>query len=144
MPRALRAALFGASPPGPLASEVLLLVARVFAGLALALAHGLGKIPPSGRFVSGVAAMGFPAPNLFAWLAALAELAGGLLLAAGLLTRPAALAIAINMAVAAFVAHAADPFRTREPALLFLALALVFVARGAGRFALDRLVARRG
>jgi putative oxidoreductase len=65
------------------------------------------------------------------------------MLAAGLLTRPAALAIAVNMAVAAFLAHAADPFRTREPALLFLALAAVFLARGGGPFSIDRLLARR-
>jgi putative oxidoreductase len=138
MPRALAAFLFGARPSGPVASELLLAAARIFTGLALALAHGLGKIPPPDRFVQGVVKMGFPSPEVFAWLAALAEFGGGLLLAVGFLVRPAALAIAFNMGVAAFVAHAADPFRTREMALLFLALALVFLALGGGRFALDR------
>lgn len=138
MPRALAALLFGGRPSGPVASELLLTAVRVFAGLALALAHGLGKIPPPDRFVQGVVKMGFPSPEIFAWLAALAEFAGGLLLAVGLLVRPAAFAIAVNMAVAGFVAHAADPFRTREMALLYLALALVFLALGGGRFSLDR------
>jgi putative oxidoreductase len=138
MARALSALLFGGRAPGPVASEVLLAAARVFVGLALALAHGLGKLPPSDRFVQGLVKMGFPSPEVFAWLSAMAEFGCGILLAVGLLVRPAALAIAINMGVAAFVAHAADPFRTREPALLFLALALVFLALGGGRFALDR------
>jgi putative oxidoreductase len=138
MLRALAALLFGSRPSGPVASELLLAAARVFTGLALALAHGWGKIPPPERFVQGVVKMGFPYPEVFAWMAALAEFGGGLLLAVGLFVRPAALAIAINMAVAGFVSHAADPFRAREMALLFLALALVFLALGGGRFALDR------
>lgn len=138
MARALKALLFGGRSSGPVAGEVLLAVVRVFVGLALALAHGLGKIPPKGPFLQRVATLGFPSPEVFAWLSGLAEVAGGLLLAIGLLVRPAAFAIAFNMGVAAFLAHAPDPFRTREPALLFLALALVFLALGGGRFALDR------
>jgi len=134
----IRAFLFGARPSGSTASELILLAVRVFAGVALAVAHGLGKLPPREGFVQGVAKMGFPSPEVFAWMSGLAEFAGGLLLAVGLLVRPVALAIAFNMAVAGFVAHAPDPFRTREPALLFLALALVFVAIGGGRYSVDR------
>ena len=44
------------------------------------------------------------------------------------------------MATAAFVRHAADPFRQKELALLFLATAFLFLCAGAGRFALDRLI----
>jgi len=138
MSRALSALLFGSRPPGHPVSELVLLVARLFAGLALAIAHGIGKVPPPRRFVEGVAALGLPSPEVFAWLSGAAEVGGGVLLAIGLLVRPAALAIAVNMSVAAFLAHAADPFRTREPALLYLALALVFVVLGGGRFSLDR------
>jgi putative oxidoreductase len=138
MARALSAVLFGSRPPGHPVSELVLLAVRLFTGLALALAHGVGKIPPSGRFVERVGALGFPSPEVFAWLSALAEVGAGALLAIGLLVRPAALVVAVNMAVAAFLAHAPDPFRTREPALLFLSLALVFLALGGGRFSLDR------
>ena len=53
-----------------------LLILRVFAGLSLALAHGLGKLPPSDRFIAGAAEMGFPLPALFAWAAALPESLG--------------------------------------------------------------------
>jgi putative oxidoreductase len=44
--------------------------------------------------------MGVPMPQTMAWAAALAELGGGALLALGWLTRPAALALCGNMAVA--------------------------------------------
>lgn len=142
MARALSSFLFAGRESASLPVELALLALRAYAGLALALAHGLGKLPPSGQFVEAVARLGFPAPLAFAWMSGLAETVGGLLLALGLLTRPAALAVAFNMAVAGVLAHAADPFRAKELAFLFLAAALVFAARGGGRFAADRLVAR--
>lgn len=116
---------------------------RVFAGLALALAHGLGKTPPTERFVENVAALGFPAPALFAWAASLAELGGGLLVALGLATRPAAAMAGFTMLVAAFGAHGADPFSEKELPLLYLAIMVAFVFMGSGRFGLDALVRRR-
>ena len=113
------------------------LILRVFAGLALALAHGIDKMPPSDAFVGAVAGMGFPSPESFAWAAGIAELAGGLLLAIGLLTRPAAILIAITMLVAAFLGEAGNPFSDREPALLFAAIAIYFVLAGPGRYSVD-------
>lgn len=119
-----------------------LTVLRVFAGLSLALAHGLGKTPPGEKFVAGVAELGFPAPGLFAWAAALAELGGGLLVAAGLATRPAAAMAGFTMVVAAFGRHAADPYAKKEMALLYLGIMLAFVLMGGGRFSLDAVVRR--
>lgn len=120
-----------------------LLVLRLLAGLALALAHGWGKIPPSPGFIESVAGLGFPAPALFAWAAGLAEFAGGLCLAVGLLTRPAALFVLVTMGVAFFLRHADDPFSSKEKALLFGAVALCLLLTGAGRFSLDALLRNR-
>lgn len=117
-----------------------LLLLRLFAGLALALAHGLGKLPPSPRFIDGVATMGFPLPPLFAWAAALAESLGGILLALGLATRPSALLIAATMATAGFIRHAPDPFSTQEKPFLFGMVAVLFVLAGAGRYSVDALI----
>ena len=129
--------------PGGLTVDAGLLALRVFAGVALALAHGLGKLPPSARFVGGVAEMGFPAPGLFAWAAGLSEFAGGLLLALGLLTRPAAFFILVTMAVAAFIREAGNPFGERELALLYGGVALLYLLAGPGRLSLDAVVGRR-
>jgi putative oxidoreductase len=132
-----------------------LALTRIAFGLGIAVGHGYSKIFHEGGFgppqmmIDSVKGMGFPAPTLFAWLAALAEFAGGLLLAAGLLTRPVAFALVFNMAVAAFVAHAKDPlFATgkggsKEFALLYLAGFLVFLFVGGGRYSLDALFRRR-
>lgn len=137
-----RSILFGtrASVDQP-ATHAGLLVLRVFAGLALALGHGLGKIPPSEGFVGMLGGMGVPSPGAAAWLSGLAELGGGLLLALGLLTRPAALLIAINMAVAVVMAHAGDPFARRELPLMFLAVALLYLLAGPGRYSADAALA---
>lgn len=124
-------------------ADLALLVLRVFAGLALAFLHGLGKIPPSDGFISGVAGMGLPWPTFFAWASGAAEFGGGLLLAAGLFTRPAAVLIILNMSTAVFLAHAGDPLGGRELAIFFGVVALVYLVRGAGRFSLDALLRNR-
>lgn len=137
----VRSTLFGTPGPSP-TTDFGLLVLRLGVGLPLALAHGLGKVPPSPEFVETTAALGFPAPLLFAWGAAAAEFAGGLLLAAGLLTRPAALLIVVTLSVAFFGQHAGDPFGIRERALLYLVPALTLLVTGGGRFAVDNLLGR--
>lgn len=117
-----------------------LLVLRVLAGLGIA-THGYGKLFTEGRmdgFVEMVAGMGFPLPILFAWLAALSELLGGLLLAVGLFTRYAAFFVFGTMTVAVFIAHAGDPFNVRELALLYWAVMLSLLLVGGGRFELER------
>lgn len=120
-----------------------LLVLRVFTGLGLAFAHGINKMPPSERFIGGVIEMGFPLPIAFAWAAGLSEFIGGFLLAIGLLTRPAAFFILTTMFVAAFIRQAGDPFGERELALLYGAVAVLFLFAGSGRFGLDTWLRRR-
>lgn len=132
----------GAATRAPLADAGLLIL-RAFTGLALALAHGLGKLPPSERFIGRIAGMGFPAPELFAWAAGFAEFACGLLLAVGLLTRPAALLVALNMTAVVLIAHAGQGFGEREKGLLFGVIALTYLLIGAGRYSVDALLRRR-
>ena len=131
----------GAGGRGPGVSLGLLLL-RLALGLSMALAHGLGKVPPPQGFVDGVANLGFPAPLVFAWAAGLAELAGGILLAAGLLTRPAALFLLVTMLVAYFGAHAEDPFGQKEMAYVYGAAFLAILLAGPGRISLDRILGR--
>lgn len=130
--------LFGGADIKSGAANIGLFILRVFTGLTMAIAHGWGKTPPSEKFIEGVAKMGFPMPEVFAWAASLSELVGGILLAIGLSTRPAAFFIACTMGVAGFVRHASDPFATAEKAFLFLAIAIAFVFIGGGKYALDR------
>lgn len=128
-----------------------LFIVRAFAGIALALGHGWdklfhdGPLGPTAGFVGAVEGLGFPMPTAFAWGAALSELVGGAFLAIGLLSRPAALAIACTMAVAAFRMHASDPLwgamPSKEFPLLFLSIALLIFFAGPGRISVDRVIA---
>ncbi len=83
--------------------------------------------------------MGFPMPALFAWAAALSEFVGGLLLAAGLFTRLSAASIFFTMCVAAFVAHAKDPWQTKELAFAYWAVSASFIMTGGGKYSLERM-----
>lgn len=116
---------------------------RVFAGLAMAFGHGMGKIPPPEMFIAGVEQLGFPVPLFFAWAAGLSEFAGGILLAAGLLTRPAAFLVSSTMMVAAFLQHGNDPFNVQELSLFYLTASLFFLVRGGGQWSLDHLLSRK-
>lgn len=120
------------------AVDVALLVLRVTFGVALALAHGYGKFANPERFLQGLTTRGFPLPGLFGWAAIASELLGGILLALGLLTRPAALFVLITLSVAAFNIHGADPFSKRELALAYVSVALAILIAGPGRFSLDQ------
>ena len=114
-----------------------LLVLRVAFGLSIALAQGLPKLIDPSRFIGGLAKRHFPLPELFGWAAIGAELAGGVLLALGLLTKPAAALVLVTMAVAVLDAHAADPFRKKELALAYGTVALVLLLTGPGRWSFD-------
>jgi putative oxidoreductase len=115
------------------------------AGLGLA-SHGYQKIfgGHMDGFAGAVKDMGFPLPVVFAWAAAVSELAGGALVAVGLFTRPAAVFGAITMFVAAFLAHATDPFAKRELALLYLVILLALACCGAGKWSLDAVLPKGG
>jgi len=146
-----KAWILGGSKPASLAEDISWTVLRVFLGLCMAFGHGLGKLFPSEGVVGSIGSIQvfgiipLPLPGVQAWLAALMEFGGGLLLAAGLLTRPAALMFVGIMVVAAFGAHWGDPIVARdggskEMALLYLFGALPFLFAGSGRFGLDRFL----
>lgn len=124
-----------------LLTDIGLLWLRILMGAGIAY-HGYGKIF-GGRmdgFTQGVAELGFPFPEFFAWSAALSEFAGGICIALGLFTRPAALFVFITMSVAAFIRHADDPFQAKELALAFWTISGSLILLGSGLFSLDHRI----
>lgn len=120
-----------------------LLALHVFLGAALA-AHGLQKLlvfRPAGTrgYLDG---LGFRAPGTLAAAVIGSELAGGVLLALGLLTPLGAAIVAGTMLVAARTDHAGKGwFITGAGAELVATNAVValgLAATGAGRYSLDR------
>lgn len=120
-----------------------LLLFRLYVGFTMAFAHGLGKIPPKPAFMGFVGSLGLPAPELMAWLAAISEFGGGLLIAIGLATRFSALALGGTMVIAAFLVHGADPFAKKELALLYLSCCVLLFTAGPGAFSVDRLISKK-
>ncbi|MCF7802999.1 MAG: DoxX family protein [Candidatus Marinimicrobia bacterium] len=120
--------------------DIGLLWLRVLMGLGI-MTHGYRKIFSGNMdgFANGVADLGFPLPELFAWLAALSEFAGGWMLVLGLGTRIAAIFLIGTMFVAAFLQHAGDSFGTREKSLMYLTMAGTVGIIGPGKFSLDYL-----
>lgn len=127
------------------------LLVRVVAGLNL-LPHGTQKLFGwfGGKGMAGTAAYfanaGFEPGYLWALLVALTETVGGLCLAVGFLTRPAAAAIAVFMAVAVIETHWPKGFFWTsggfEYPLMWGIVALAFVIRGGGRYSVDGVIGR--
>jgi putative oxidoreductase len=118
---------------------------RVVTGLWL-VPHGWGKLMGGmGGTAEFLASVGFTPGWFWAWAIALTEVVGGLLLAAGLFTRPAAFAILVFM-LNAVSFHAAKGFLWSnggwEYPAMWAALALVFVIRGGGFLSVDRAIGR--
>lgn len=138
------------------AVEVGLLVTRLVLGIVF-LAHGTQKVFGwwgGGGLSATVVAfghLGFP-PGA-AYLASFVELLGGIALVLGLLSRAAALALAIEMAVATVRVHLPHGFFMGQPApgieysLALLAMAVTVFLAGPGAAALadpePRLISRR-
>ncbi len=125
------------------ALDAALLALRVVGGLAFML-HGWGKIQHPFDWMGPDAF----APAPLQALAALSEFGGGLAWVLGLLTRLGSLGIACTMVVATWTLAVTrgDPFVASGPGpayelpALYLCVALVLVAAGAGRWSLDRMV----
>lgn len=119
-------------------NDLALLLLRIVAGLGLA-SHGYNTIVNGGveGFAGFLESLSFPAPLAFAWIAKTTELVGGVCVAVGLLTRPAALLCAATMFIAMLTAHLGDPFEKWELALLYFAAMAVIAMSGSGKYSID-------
>lgn len=129
----------GESGLSPLANAGVTLL-RVFAGISLMMAHGIGKLPPSQQFVDRTASFGFPVPSGFAWAAAMSEFLGGFFLAIGLFTRVSSFFIICVMLTALYHVHYNDPFNRQELAFLYLFIAICYLLKGASDWSVDALL----
>ena len=119
---------------------VALLVMRIVLG-AIMVAHGYHKVFGGlHAHAQVVAGLGFP--GWMGYLSACTEFFGGLLVLIGLLTRFAAFAIAINMAVAVLKVHLHHGLTGQggfEYPLALFAMAFALIFFGGGSLALDRM-----
>ena len=130
--------------------DAALLIGRVAIGLCFVV-HALGKLGIVGSgtmegFAGWLEQLGVPMPGVQARIAMASELAGGLLLALGLATRPACLVLIITMLVAGIVGHrGAGYLITNDPpgaeyTINLAVVCLMFLLIGPGAISRDALL----
>ena len=124
------------------ARELIPFAIRLVAGVIFLL-FGIYKFTDHGHETESFDSYGPPSPSLFAYAIGVLEVGAGLLLVLGLVTRPAALALAGDMVGAIVTAGRVEGGAINlglAPALLVGMLALLWL--GPGRWALDNRLAR--
>ncbi|WP_320111048.1 DoxX family protein [Draconibacterium orientale] len=122
--------------------DLSLLLLRLATGVFM-LTHGFPKLQ---RLLAGEMQFGDPiglGPEVSLVLAVFAEVVCSILIVLGLGTRLAAIPLIVTMAVAAFIAHGADPFGRKELALLYLVGYVVLLLSGSGKISVDRIISRK-
>jgi uncharacterized membrane protein YphA (DoxX/SURF4 family) len=94
------------------------------------------------EFVKFLVQFDFWAPELMAPLSVWWQFIAGIGFVLGLLTRWLGLITAFNFTVAVWMVHWAQDFSGWWPALILVFLGLLFGTAGAGRYSLDRRIAR--
>lgn len=137
---------------GPVVLSLVLLLMRIIWGWQFFIT-GKGKLSDIHKPIAFFTQLGIPAPTLNAWVVAIVECFGGLLLLAGLGSRAVAFALTINMTVAYLTAHRetnlkplftdgdVSKFADATP-FWFLVTSLLVLALGPGKFSLDALLKR--
>jgi putative oxidoreductase len=134
---------------GELLQPLILLAFRVYWGWQL-YETGKGKLTNHSNVVEFFTSLGIPAPDLNAWFVGGLECFGGLLLLIGLLSRPIAFMMAINMTVAYLAVEEdrikflnifsdPEPFIMADP-FFFLLMSLLVLAFGPGRISVDSVL----
>jgi len=124
--------------------DLALLLLRVGFGLYMAIGHGWGKITAGPEKwadlggVMGIIGLDF-APAFWGFMAAISEFGAALLVALGLVTRPAALLVALTMAMAATM-HLVTGNGSPESALIYLVAFVAIMLYGPGKFSVDKMM----
>jgi len=123
--------------------DLALLLLRVGFGLYMAIGHGWGKImggPEYWTKLGGTMAMfGLDfLPAFWGFMAAFSEFVASLLVAVGLITRPASLLVGFTMLVASLshIMQAESPEKAAMYLIVFIAIAIY----GPGKYSVDKMV----
>lgn len=118
-------------------------ILRVVAGLALVM-HGFPKMTDPFGATGMVESLGFYPGVFWSPLLAMTEFFGGLLIAAGLLTRPASAAAFIVLMVTVYFHWivTGEGYMGAEKSLIWAAVFLFFAIRGGNRHSVDAKLGR--
>lgn len=127
----------------PIYLDIVLLIVRLFIGFAM-LSHGFPKLQTllEGGDIKFFDFLGL-GPKISLGLTVFAEFVCSIFLILGLFTRIAVGFLIFTMIIAGFVVHGADPFDKKEMSLLYLAIYLLILVLGAGRFSIDGMIEKK-
>lgn len=127
----------------PIFIDVALLVVRLFVGFAM-LSHGFPKLQMllEGGDIKFFDFLGL-GPKISLGLTVFAEFVCSIFLILGLFTRIAVSFLTFTMIIAGFVVHSSDSFDKREISLLYLAIYILILVLGAGKFSIDGMIEKR-
>lgn len=131
------------SKTNPILIDIALLIVRLFVGFAM-LSHGFPKLQMllEGGDIKFFDFLGL-GPTISLVLTVFAEFVCSIFLILGLFTRIAVGFLMFTMIVAGFFVHGADPFEKREMSFLYLAIYVLIMVLGAGRFSIDGMIEKR-
>lgn len=121
--------------------DVALLLIRIIAG-GFMLTHGYPKMV---KLLDGNFQFTDPlgiGVELSLILAVFAEIICALFILLGILPRLASIPLIVTMLVAAFIAHAGDPFKSKEASLMYLLLYVIVLILGAGKYSIQGLLGK--
>ncbi|HAC14656.1 MAG TPA: hypothetical protein DCE78_01745 [Bacteroidetes bacterium] len=114
------------------------LLLRIGVGLIFIMS-GYGKLTGIEGVVGFFGSIGIPMPSIMAWVVAIVELVGGIMVLVGFRIQIPALLLAIVMLVAIITVKlgAENVFQSMRLELMLLLASLVFATHGSGKFSVD-------
>ena len=122
-------------------NDVAVLLLRIGVGLIFIVA-GWIKLNGIENTIGFFDSVGIPLPVVMAWVVAIVEFVGGIMVLAGFFTRYPALLLAIIMVVAIFTVKlgAENPFQAMRLDLALLCMSLALMVFGSGKISIDSMM----
>jgi putative oxidoreductase len=122
--------------------DAAILLLRLGVGVVFIVA-GWGKLTGIEGTIGFFGNIGIPAPMIMAWVVALVEFIGGIMVLTGLYIRIPALLLAIVMLVAILTTKLDGPFGPMRLDLMLMLMALSLALLNSGKYSVDNLINRK-
>ncbi|MFO8030184.1 MAG: DoxX family protein [Cyclonatronaceae bacterium] len=122
--------------------DIALLLLRIGVGVIFIVA-GWGKLTGIEGVQAFFGSVGIPLPGLMAWIVALVEFVGGIMVLVGSYIRVPAILLAIIMVVAIITTKIGDDFGAYRVDALLLLMSAALALMGPGRLSVDDIFSRK-